>query len=45
MTAAFVTAPEGAEMLSEFLGLACWWQSIAARPSLLATETGLPTRD
>jgi glutathione S-transferase len=45
MIAAFVLAPEGREMLQDFSDLARWWQAIATRPSLLATETGLPPHD
>jgi glutathione S-transferase len=45
MIAAFVTAAEGRVMLQDFPDLSRWWQAIATRPSLLATETGLPVRD
>jgi glutathione S-transferase len=45
MIAAFITAPEGRAMLPDFPDLARWWQVIAARPSLLATKTGLPPDD
>jgi glutathione S-transferase len=43
MIAAFVTAPQGKAMLPDFPDLSRWWQAIATRPALLATETGLAT--
>lgn len=42
MLAAFVQAPEGAEMLSRHPALAAWWRWMAARPGMAATDPGLP---
>lgn len=42
MIAYFATAPEGADALRNCPALSDWWSSVADRPSLLATEPGLP---
>lgn len=39
MIAKFRVAPEGAQLLAEFPGLARWWDGMAERPSLAATRT------
>jgi glutathione S-transferase len=45
MMAAFTAASEGLAMLQNFPDLGKWWRAIAQRPSVLATETGLPGRE
>ncbi|AAV96443.1 glutathione S-transferase family protein [Ruegeria pomeroyi DSS-3] len=42
MIAAFVQAPEGADLLRRYPALAAWWQDMAGRDSLHLTETPLP---
>lgn len=42
MIACFAMAPEGADALRSRPALSDWWSSVAARPSLVATEPGLP---
>jgi glutathione S-transferase len=42
MMAYFVLAPEGAALLGQHPRLAAWWARLAARPSLAATDPGLP---
>ncbi|HTR84734.1 MAG TPA: glutathione S-transferase family protein [Reyranella sp.] len=37
MIAYFAEAPEGAALLSSYPRLAAWWESLATRPSLIAT--------
>ena len=39
MIAKFRVAPEGAQLLAEYPGLARWWDRMAKRPSLAATRT------
>lgn len=40
----FVRAPEGAAALADHPALAGWWAAMAARPSMAATDPGLPAR-
>jgi glutathione S-transferase len=42
MIAYFTAAPEGAAMLARHRRLAGWWDRLKVRPSLTATEPGLP---
>jgi glutathione S-transferase len=42
MVAYFVQAPEGATLLRKHERLAAWWATLSARPSMLATDPGLP---
>lgn len=42
MVAAFARAPEGAALLSGFPALSRWWEVMAARPAMAATEVALP---
>jgi glutathione S-transferase len=44
MIAYFTAAPEGATLLSRQARLADWWQGFARRPSMAATDPGLPSR-
>jgi glutathione S-transferase len=44
MMAYFTAAPEGAALLAKHARLADWWQEFARRPSLAATDPGLPSR-
>jgi glutathione S-transferase len=44
MMAYFAAAPEGAALLAKHARLAAWWQALARRPSLAATDPGLPAR-
>ncbi len=41
MIAKFRMAPEGAQLLDEFPGLARWWDGMAMRPSLAATRSAM----
>jgi glutathione S-transferase len=43
MIAYFAAASEGAELLGRHSRLAAWWQRLGQRPSLAATDPGLPT--
>jgi glutathione S-transferase len=45
MMAYFVAAPEGREALADHARLSAWWMSVSRRPSLIATEPGLPSPD
>jgi glutathione S-transferase len=45
MIAYFTLAPEGAAMLGKYPRLAAWWGKLSARPSLAATDPGLPPSD
>ncbi|KAF0097053.1 MAG: glutathione S-transferase [Rhodospirillaceae bacterium] len=42
MVAYFAQSPRGAELLAERPRLAAWWRRLGARPSVAATEPGLP---
>lgn len=42
MTAYFTAAPEGRSELAQHPKLAAWWQAMQQRPSLAATDPGLP---
>lgn len=42
MIACFVTAPEGRTLLPDYPGLSAWWAFMQRRPSLGATDPGLP---
>jgi glutathione S-transferase len=42
MLAYFSRAPEGKQLLSEYPRLSAWWHAIQERPSLTATDPGLP---
>ena len=42
MLAYFVQAPEGAALLEKFESLAAWWRRFNQRPSVAATDPGLP---
>lgn len=42
MIAYFVQAPEGAMALSKYSALVDWWESASQRPSIEATDPGLP---
>jgi glutathione S-transferase len=42
MIAYFVQAPEGATLLAQYPRLAAWWARLSARPSVAATDPGLP---
>ncbi|MFN0116403.1 MAG: glutathione S-transferase family protein [Paracoccaceae bacterium] len=42
MIAAFTHAPEGAGLIARYPALDRWWRWMAQRPSLAATDTGLP---
>ncbi|MCX8507558.1 MAG: glutathione S-transferase family protein [Rhodobacteraceae bacterium] len=42
MIAAFVQAPEGADLLAQHVTLSGWWAALKGRPSLRDTEPGLP---
>ena len=42
MVACFTQSPSGAELLAARPGLAGWWRRLGARPSVAATEPGLP---
>jgi len=44
MMAYFTAAPEGADLLTRHPRLAGWWQRLSQRPSIAATDPGLPTR-
>jgi len=45
MIAYFAQAPEGAALLGEYRKLSSWWGRLVARPSLIATDPGLPEKD
>lgn len=42
MIAYFVLSPRGAALLAEYRRIAAWWRRFGARPSLAATNPGLP---
>jgi len=42
MIAYFAQAPEGADLLARYRKLAAWWDRLAVRPSMVATDPGLP---
>jgi glutathione S-transferase len=42
MMAYFTLAPEAADLLGKHKRLAAWWARLSARPSLAATDPGLP---
>jgi len=42
MMAYFAAAPEGAALLADYPRLAGWWHKLARRPSVVATDPGLP---
>jgi glutathione S-transferase len=42
MVAYFVLAPEGLALLEQRPRLAAWWRRLATRPSMVATDPGLP---
>ncbi|HKX11069.1 MAG TPA: glutathione S-transferase family protein [Stellaceae bacterium] len=42
MMAYFSIAPEGKQLLSEYPRLSAWWHAMQGRPSLAATDPGLP---
>jgi glutathione S-transferase len=42
MMAYFSRAPEGKQLLSEHARLSAWWHAMQERPSLAATDPGLP---
>jgi glutathione S-transferase len=42
MMAYFVQAPEGAAQLQKYDRLAAWWDALSKRPSIAATDPGLP---
>ncbi len=42
MIAYFAAAPEGAALLAEHPRLAGWWRKLGRRPSIVATDPGLP---
>jgi glutathione S-transferase len=42
MMAYFTPSPRGAALLSTRKRLASWWRKIGARPSMTATDPGLP---
>ena len=42
MIAYFAQSPRGAELLAERPRLSAWWRCFEARPSVVATEPGLP---
>jgi glutathione S-transferase len=42
MIAYFAQAPEGADLLARQRKLAAWWDRLAVRPSMVATDPGLP---
>lgn len=42
MMAYFVLAPEGSALLQKHERLSAWWAILAARPSVAATDPGLP---
>ena len=42
MVAYFALSPRGAALLAEYRRLAAWWGRFGARPSLAATDPGLP---
>jgi len=44
MMAYFTAAPEGVDLLARHPRLAGWWQRLSQRPSIAATDPGLPTR-
>jgi glutathione S-transferase len=44
MLAYFAAAPEAAALLARHGRLADWWQGFARRPSVVATDPGLPSR-
>ena len=44
MMAYFTAAPEGMDRLRQHPRLAAWWQRLRQRPSIAATEPGLPNR-
>jgi glutathione S-transferase len=44
MLAYFTAASEGAAMLADHARLAGWWHHLAVRPSMAATDPGLPAR-
>ena len=43
MMAYFAAAPEGRDVLVQHPRLSAWWERLAHRPSLAATDPGLPT--
>jgi glutathione S-transferase len=44
MMAYLVAAPEGRQLLPKYPKLSRWWQAMQQRPSLAATDPGLPPR-
>ncbi|WP_421995576.1 glutathione S-transferase family protein [Reyranella sp.] len=44
MVAYFTAAPQGAEALGRHPRLAAWWSAMQQRPSLAATDPGMPDR-
>lgn len=42
MVAYFAQSPRGAALLAERAGLAAWWRRLKERPSVAATDPGLP---
>jgi glutathione S-transferase len=43
MIAYFTAAPEGAALLGRYPRLAAWWHRLGQRPSIAATDPGLPS--
>jgi glutathione S-transferase len=43
MMAYFTAAPAGADALAKHRRLTAWWQHLSQRPSMAATDPGLPT--
>jgi glutathione S-transferase len=43
MMAYFAAAPEGRDVLGQHPRLSAWWERLAHRPSVAATDPGLPT--